>query len=135
MQRSLANLSALLNAVTKVVTGCLRTTKVAIIVVLSYRESVKQNLWNIWDPVYVSLVGNITIRYLKYDLLIPGAYLLIMLELPNEEDLRIGKQNKTQDVDDSVEYLKSIFWIYANNQRFNFSKEAYKDQVKEARFR
>ena len=58
-----------------------------------------------------------------------------MLELPNEEDLRIGKQNKTQDVDDSVEYLKSIFWIYANNQRFNLSKEAYKDQVKEARFR
>ena len=67
-------------------------------------------------------------------MLIPGAYLLIMLELPNEEDLRIGKQNKTQDVDDSVEYLKSIFWIYANNQRFNFSKEAYTDQVKEARF-
>ena len=68
-------------------------------------------------------------------MLIPGAYLLIMLELPNEEDLRIAKLNKTQDVEDSVEYLKSIFWIYANNQRFNLSKEAYTDQVKEERFR
>ena len=71
---------------------------------------------------------------MKSDLLIPGAYLLIMLELPNEEDLRIGKLNKTQDVDDSIEYLKSIFWIYANNQRFNLSKEGYKDQVKEVIF-
>ena len=60
---------------------------------------------------------------------ISGAYILILLELPLEEEMKVGKQSKTKDVDDAVDYLKSIFWIYANNQRFNFSRAEYHDKA------
>ncbi len=34
-----------------------------------------------------------------------------------------------QDVDDAVTYMKGIFWTYANNQRYNYSREQYQSAV------
>ena len=48
MRKSLVNLSGLLNAVTK---WCLRTTKVAKFVVISYKNFVKQKTKKIWGSV------------------------------------------------------------------------------------
>ena len=42
----------------------------------------------------------------------------------------MAKLNKTQDVDDAVSYLKDIFWTYANNERYNYSRDQYHDAVR-----
>ena len=53
-----------------------------------------------------------------------------MLELPNEEESFQEKLNKTVDVDNSINYLKSIFYHYATNvDRYNFTRDQYRDQV------
>ena len=51
MIRSLVNLSGLLNAVTKVATGCLKTTKDTIFAVCYNVVSLK--VWKIWNSVYI----------------------------------------------------------------------------------
>jgi hypothetical protein len=73
-------------------------------------------------------------RCLYITISISGAYILILLEQPYEEEMRIAKQNKTRDVDEAVTYLKGIFWTYANNERYNYSKEEYHDAVSLKRY-
>ena len=63
-------------------------------------------------------------------LILLGAYIFLMLELPNEEESFQEKLNKTVDVDNSINYLKSIFYHYATNvDRYNFTRDQYRDQV------
>ncbi len=58
-----------------------------------------------------------------------GALLFIALELPSEELRRETKLAKNQDVEDAIRYLKTIFWVYANSERFNFTEDQFKQQV------
>ena len=58
-----------------------------------------------------------------------GALLFIALELPSEELRRETKLAKNQDVEDAIKYLKTIFWVYANSERFNFTEDQFKQQV------
>jgi hypothetical protein len=61
--------------------------------------------------------------------LISGAYLFILLELPGEELKRQTKLDKTKDVEDAIKYLKNIFWLYANSNRYNYSAEQFESAV------
>ena len=57
-----------------------------------------------------------------------------MLELPEEEVRRQTKLDRSLDVEDAVKYLKSIFWVYANNDKFNYTVDQYQAAVKEQLF-
>jgi hypothetical protein len=59
----------------------------------------------------------------------PGAYILILMELPAEEERRTTKLTKSQDVEDAVTYLRNIFWIYANDDRYNLGPNEYREKV------
>jgi hypothetical protein len=59
-----------------------------------------------------------------------GAYIFLLLELPNEENRHEEKKNRTVDVDESMDYLKSIFYHYATNEeRYNFTRDQYMEAV------
>ncbi len=59
----------------------------------------------------------------------PGAYVLIKMELPIEEERRNTKLTKSQDVEDAVTYLKNVFWIYANDDRYDLTPDEYRNKV------
>jgi hypothetical protein len=59
-----------------------------------------------------------------------GAYIFLLLELPNEENRHEVKKNRTVDVDASIDYLKSIFYHYATNaERYNFTRDQFREAV------
>lgn len=58
-----------------------------------------------------------------------GAWVFLKLELPYEELQHEIKKEKSKDVDKAIEYLKSIFWHYATNERYNFSQPEFRDAV------
>jgi hypothetical protein len=59
-----------------------------------------------------------------------GAYILIYLELPNEKSRFELKLNKTVDVENDIEFLKKLFWIYANNEhRYKMTTTDNQNQV------
>ncbi len=51
------------------------------------------------------------------------------MELPAEEERRTTKLTKSQDVEDAVTYLRNIFWIYANDDRYNLGPNEYREKV------
>ena len=52
------------------------------------------------------------------------------MELPAEEERRTTKLTKSQeDVEDTVTYLKNVFWIYANDDRYDLAADEYQDKV------
>ena len=56
--------------------------------------------------------------------------MFVYLELPMEEENYKLKLEKNKDVDNAVEYLKSIFWQYANNeQKYNYSRNEFRQVV------
>jgi len=57
----------------------------------------------------------------------------MLLERPNEELQYQVKLAKNLDVEDAIKYLKTIFWIYANNDRYNYSADQYQTMVREKR--
>ena len=60
-----------------------------------------------------------------------GAVIFIELELPTETAAHEEKKLKSKEVDSAVEYLKTIFWHYANDkENYNFTRETFRDQVK-----
>lgn len=59
-----------------------------------------------------------------------GAWVFQYLELPMEEDKYQLKLEKNKDVDNAVDYLKTIFWQYANNQqKYNYSRNEFRETV------
>jgi hypothetical protein len=58
-----------------------------------------------------------------------GAYIYILFELPVEESQRQLKLNKTQDVNDAAVYLRTIFWDYANNPKYNLTPDDFEAKV------
>jgi len=54
----------------------------------------------------------------------------MLLERPHEEDLHDEKIKRNKDVDDAINYLKKIFWHYANNERkYNYTQDEFRKQV------
>ena len=52
------------------------------------------------------------------------------MELPAEELRYEEKRNKTGDVNDAIDYLKSIFYHYATNlDRYNYTRDDYRKAV------
>ena len=52
------------------------------------------------------------------------------LETPAEEERKLEKMNKTKDVNQSIDYLRSIFYHYATNvDRYNYTRDEYRDVV------
>jgi hypothetical protein len=49
--------------------------------------------------------------------------LFILLELPKDEIDRQTKLDKSLDVEDAIKYLKTIFWVYANNNKYNYTAD------------
>lgn len=47
---------------------------------------------------------------------VTGALIFIEIERPEENDRVQLKQNKTQEVQTAIQYLKSTFWRYANSK-------------------
>ena len=55
--------------------------------------------------------------------------MFIAIELPAEELRYQTKLAKNEDMEDAIRYLKTIFWVYGNSDRFNFTREDYIAQV------
>lgn len=54
----------------------------------------------------------------------------IEIEKPHEIDLHNQKIEKSKEVDAAIDYLKKIFWHYANNEdRYNYTQTQFRDQV------
>lgn len=59
-----------------------------------------------------------------------GAWAFIELELPREESEHKLKKEKNVDVENAVNYLKTIFWHYANNkQKYNYTRDQFSETV------
>ena len=59
-----------------------------------------------------------------------GALVFIYLELPDEEEKKKLKLEKNIDVDNAVNYLKTIFWQYANNEKkYNYTRDEFRQTV------
>ena len=51
-------------------------------------------------------------------------------ELPTEEEKFKLKLEKNKDVDNAVNYLKTIFWQYANNKnKYNYTRNDFRQVV------
>jgi len=83
--------------------------------------------WKIVTGVLFSNLGLFVICILYA---VAGAWVFIVLERPDEEKRHEEKILKNKDVDNAINYLKTIFWHYANNeQRYNYSQEVFKETV------
>ncbi|TRY67796.1 hypothetical protein TCAL_15883 [Tigriopus californicus] len=58
-----------------------------------------------------------------------GAMIFIEIERPAEVSRHELKISKTKEVVTAVNYLKKIFWQYANNEKYNFSRTDFREQV------
>lgn len=58
-----------------------------------------------------------------------GALIFIEIEHPAEVSRHELKISKTREVVTAVDYLKKIFWQYANNEKYNFSRTDFREQV------
>ncbi len=62
---------------------------------------------------------------------LPGALVFVEIEKPHEDDLYQEKLDKSKEVDAAIDYLKKIFWHYANNEaRYNYTQEQFSERVK-----
>jgi hypothetical protein len=77
----------------------------------------------VWTSFYKNILNSIWCFF-------SGAYILIYLELPNEKSQFELKLNKTVDVENDIEFLKKLFWMYANDEnRYNMTTTEYQNQV------
>ena len=60
-----------------------------------------------------------------------GAFIFIELELPTEEAAHEEKKLKSKEVESAVDYLKTLFWNYANDkEHYNYTRETFRAQVR-----
>ena len=84
-------------------------------------------IWKIITGILFSHVG-LFVLCMGYGAL--GAYIFILLERPAEEERFQEKLNRTADVDESINYLKTIFYHYATNvDRYNYTRDQYREAV------
>jgi len=84
---------------------------------------------------WYKVIGNILFSHLGLFILVilyavGGAEVFMTLEKEREDLQEATKLARTQDVDDSVRFLKNQFWSYATNEdKYNFTKQEFKDAV------
>jgi len=84
-------------------------------------------LWKVVTNVLFSHVG---LFVLVIGYCVAGALVFMELEKQRELDEKAVKEQKTENVNEAIRYLKTAFWSYGTNEaKYNYTREQFKASV------